>query len=92
MTVKDIKSVLNIVAAIAAFIAAAMWYRASVAIVRPTKDRGGWESAQITVEHKTTGEFDPFLTGIEQSRLNKWGALSASIAALIQGIVLLIPD
>lgn len=94
MALKSLKAVANMVAAVAALIAAVLWYRASVVIVRPqeSQDRDGWESAQLIVEHEKTGPFDPFLTNIEQSRLNKWAAAAASVAALLQGIVLLIPD
>lgn len=94
MSPKDIKAAMNIGAAIAAFVASVLWWRASIAIVRPQEsiDRDGWESAQITVEHTTTGPFDPFLTGIEQSRMNKWAAMAASLAALLQGVSLLIPE
>lgn len=94
MTSKYIRAVLNVVAAIAALVAAVLWYRASVVVVRPSEsvDRDGWVSAQITVEHEGTGPFDPFLTGIEQSRMNKWAALAASIAALLQAIALFIPE
>jgi hypothetical protein len=92
--VKTIKAILNVLAALCAFAAAVLWYKASTAIVRPTEtvDRDGWLSEQITVEHEQTGPFDPFLTGIEQSKWNKWGALAASVAAAIQGIVLMLPE
>ena len=91
---KDIKAALNGAAAFAAFAAAILWYKASTAVVRPTEsvDRDGWTSAQVTVEHEETGPFDPFLTGIEQSKWNKWGALAASAAAALQGVALLLPE
>ena len=91
---KEFKAALNIIAAIAAFAGAIFWYRASVAVVRPNRDvdSDGWYPAQIVVKHVSFGEFDPFATGIEQSRLNKLGASAASIAALLQGLALLIPD
>jgi hypothetical protein len=91
---KELKALLNGVAAFAAFAAAILWYKASTAIVRPTDslDRNGWKSAQTTVDHDKTGPFDPFLTGIEQSKWNKWGALSASAAAALQGVALLLPE
>lgn len=70
------------------------WYKASVVVVRPSggEDKDGWESAQITVSHEATGEFDPFATGIAQSKWNKWAATVAAVAAFVQGIVLLFPD
>ena len=90
----NIKAGLNIVAAVSAFIAAALWYKASVRVVRPSgrADRDGWKSAQITVSHESTGEFDPFATGIAQSKSNKRAAMAAAVSAAIQGIVLLLPD
>lgn len=89
----NIKGFLNIIAALSAFVAAALWYKASVVVVRPSsgEDKDGWESAQITVSHDSTGEFDPFATGIAQSKWNKWAATAAAVAAFVQGIVLLIP-
>lgn len=94
MDIKKIKAVLNIIAALSAFAAAALWYKASVVVVRPSggEDKDGWESAQITVSHESTGEFDPFATGIAQSKWNKWAATAAAVAAFVQGIVLLFPD
>lgn len=91
---KEVKAWLNIIAALSAFVAAALWFKASVVVVRPSggEDKDGWTSAQITVSHESTGEFDPFATGIAQSKWNKWAAAAAAFAALIQGIVLLIPD
>ena len=90
----NVKAVLNGAAALAAFAAAILWYKASSAVVRPTEslDRNGWISAQVTVDHKETGSFDPFLTGIEQSKWNKRGALAASVAAARQGVALLMPE
>lgn len=91
---KNVKAVFNAVAALSAFAAAVLWYKASTAVVRPTEsvDRNGWISAQVTVDHKETGSFDPFLTGIEQSKWNKRGAMAASVAAALQGIALLLPE
>ena len=94
MTLKEIKVVLNVAAAAAAFVAAALWWYASIVLVRPggSENRDGWMSAQITVEHESTGPFDPFLTGIKQANMNKWAAIAAGFSALLQGIGLLIPE
>lgn len=93
MTINEIKAMMNIAAAIAALIAAGLWYRASAAIVRPAddKDAARWKSAQVTIDHESTGEFDPFATAIEQSRVNKQAALAAAVAAFLQGVGLLLP-
>ena len=66
----------------------------SVVIIRPTeqRDQEGWTSAQITVQSDSMGDFDPFLTGIEQSLWNKRAATAAAFAALFQAIGLLIPE
>lgn len=93
MNLAAIKAWVNIAAAVAALVAAGLWWKASTVVVRPTEetDRDGWQSAQITVDHESTGPFDPFLTGIKQSQMNKWAAIAASLAALLQGIGLLLP-
>lgn len=90
----QIKAILNGAAALSAFVAAALWWYASIVIVRPTDsaDRDGWASAQITVEHQSTGPFDPFLTGIKQANMNKWAAIAAGLSALMQGIGLILPE
>lgn len=93
MSLLCIKTTVNVTAAIAAFLAAGLWWYASFTVVRPSygKDRDGWKSAQVVIEHESTGPFDPFLTGIQQSRFNKWAAIAAGASALMQGIGLLLP-
>lgn len=90
---QQLRAILNLIAAGAALTAAVLWYLASIAVVRPSGDKAkdGWESSQIVVDHKSTGEFDPFATAIKQSGLNKWAALAASVAAALQGVALLVP-
>ena len=94
MTLTQIKVVLNGGAAAAAFLAAALWWYASFVLVRPgtSENRDGWTSAQITVEHESTGPFDPFLTSIKQAKINKWAAIAAGFSALLQGFGLLLPE
>jgi hypothetical protein len=94
VTSTTIKASVNFASAFAAFAAALLWYKASAVIVRPKKtvNRDGWASAQITVEHESTGRFDPFLTNIEQAKWNKWAAIAASIAAALQSVGMLLPD
>lgn len=94
MTPTQWKAILNGAAAAAAFLAAALWWYASIVLVRPgdSEERDGWQSAQITVEHTSTGPFDPFLTSIKQANMNKWAAMAAGLSALLQGLGLLIPD
>ena len=82
------KSALNIGAAIAAFVAAILWWRASVVVVRPT-DTEDWT---MSIDHKGIGEFDPILTSIKQSRMNRWAAMASCLAAVLQGVALLIPE
>jgi len=91
---KCFKSTVNVVSAIAAFIAAILWYKASTVIVRPTNRDNGAEfsNAQITVIDDKLGHFDPFETGIAQSKWNKYAAMAASAAAFLQGVGLLIPE
>ena len=91
MFLNQIKAAMNMAAALSAFIAAALWWYASIVVVRPKNDadRDVLQSAQITVEHESTGPFDPFLTGIKQSRLNSWAAIAAGVSALPQVLGLL---
>ncbi len=94
MDLSCIKALINAISAIAALAAAILWYKSSVVIIRPTeqRDQEGWTSAQITVQSDSMGDFDPFLTGIEQSLWNKRAATAAAFAALFQAIGLLIPE
>lgn len=94
MTPAHIKALVNGGAALAAFVAAGLWWYASIAIVRPSNSvgRDGWSSAQITVEHESTGQFDPFLTNVKQANINKWAAIAAGFAAMLQGASLVLPD
>lgn len=94
MDYKQIKATINLLSAIAALVAAGLWWKASAVIVRPTEKigRDGWTSAQITVEHESTGPFDPFLTNIKQSQMNRYAAMAASLAAFLQSVGLFLPE
>ena len=79
--------VLNVASATAAFIAAGLWFwstRVEVEYVDPSSVNG-WIPASITFDNATGKRIDPFATGMEQARWNRWAALAASIAALCQG-------
>lgn len=81
-----IVSLLSILSALAAFAAAALWYKASIVQV-PHKDEPGPDGtypAAITVDGN-----DFIATAQEQAHWNKWGATAAALAALLQGVVLL---
>ena len=85
---------MNFGAAFVALIAAGLWWRASSVVVRPLEkvDAAGWTEEQITVTTEKIGSFDSFETQIKQSQINKWAAIAASLAALLQGVALLMPD
>lgn len=91
---QTIKAAINFTAALAAFAAAFLWWKASTVVVRPQPEKtdDGWESASVSVEHPDTGPMDPFATGIEQAKINKYAAAVAAIAALLQAVGLLIPE
>ena len=69
--------------AVAAFVAAVLWWRASTLLVVPdqTPDASGWIPASITDE---TGS-DPLASAREGSRWNAWAAIVAGVAAALQG-------
>jgi len=94
MSASNIKVIVNTLSAIAAIVAAILWYKASVVVVRPLeeRDQDGMTTLQLTINHKSTGDIDPFLTNIEQSKWSKWASIAASIAALLQAVGLLIPE
>ncbi len=91
MDLSAIKTILNFSAAVAALVASLMWWRASTVLIRPrTRDDDGWSGGQVIVSHEKFGAFDPFETGVAQSKWNAWAAMAASVAAVLQGVVLLI--
>nr|WP_141661985.1 hypothetical protein [Burkholderia ambifaria] len=88
IAVKKVVYMLNVVSAIAAFTAAGLWFwstRIEVEYVDPSSVNG-WTPASITFNNSTGKRIDPFATGIEQARWNRWAALAASVAALCQGL------
>ncbi|WP_157649457.1 hypothetical protein [Burkholderia ubonensis] len=87
-SIKQVGYVLNIVSAAAAFTAAGLWFwstRVEVEYVEPT-EVGSWIPGSITIDQGNGKRIDPFATGIEQARWNRWAALAASAAAACQGI------
>ena len=83
---------INALAALAALAAACLWFRSATARVladnKPSPD--GIESASIVVQEQGKPDIDFLATAEAQTRWNKWAALAASIAALLQclGLVL----
>lgn len=82
------KAILNIVSAVAAMVAAGLWFRSTLVKVSLSEkpDENGWISASITSEGA-----DVIATAKRQNLWNRYAAFAASVAALAQGISLLIP-
>ncbi len=84
-------TIINWLSALAALVAAFLWYRASVVSVPPASSpTTGWAPAQITVSNGTNRE-DPFATARASSRLNARAAIAAAVAAFLQGVAVLLP-
>tara|TARA_R110002096_G_scaffold48836_5_gene129210 strand:- start:678 stop:944 length:267 start_codon:yes stop_codon:yes gene_type:complete len=83
------KGIVSIVAAVFAFAAALLWFKSTVVKVPPNEkpNENGIIEASITSDGA-----DVIATARKQNHWNKLGALAASIAALAQGISLLIPS
>ena len=94
MSVQNLKLALNFAAAVAAFLAAALWWFASIATVDPKEviDAHGMTAAQITATTPKGKHYDPIKTALRQGEINKWAAISAGISAFLQGVGLLIAD
>lgn len=84
----NLKGTLSIVAAIFAMAAAIFWFMSTIVRVPPNEkaDQNGMVSASIQADGA-----DVISTARRQNYWNRWGALAASIAALAQGISLLLP-
>ena len=83
------KFLLNWVAALAAVVAALLWFRSATVEV-PTDDipdENGMFGMQITVDGS-----DFIETARQQTRWNKWAAFAAGIAAGCQAVALMIPS
>lgn len=83
---------LNVVSAIAALIAAALWFwstRVQVEYEEP-EPVNGWHGASLTVESSEGKRIDPWQTGVAQAKWNRWAAMAASVAALCQGVATLL--
>lgn len=85
----QIKGGLNIGAAIFAILAAFFWLRSTLVKISPSNqpDANGIIPASIESEGA-----DVIATAKRQNTWNKWGACAASIAALLQGVALLLPN
>lgn len=77
----------NSVSAVAALVAAYLWWKASRLTVSPDRrpNADGSYSASITYTDDSGREVDPFETAIQNGRLNAKAAMAAAIAALAQG-------
>ena len=84
------KTILTSLAALAAVIAALLWYKASASEVPHEPDRPGDKSA--VVFYNGDHRWDAIRTAELQTKWNKRAALAASIAAVLQAIALVVPD
>jgi len=85
----NVKGILSIVAAIFAMAAAILWFKSTIVKVPPNEEPD--EAGMISTSIQADGA-DVIETARMQNYWNRWGALAASIAALAQGISLLIPS
>ncbi|CAG1770639.1 hypothetical protein [Geobacter sp.] len=88
---KCFKIAINAISAIAAMVAAFLWYKASVVTVKPAEE-GVEGDFMITDEDSNNEPYDVIKTGKEQARWNKYAAIAASVAAIFQSVGLLIPE
>ena len=90
MNPQFIKSSLNLLVAVFSLIAAFLWWKASTVAVRPTDSvLDGWIGSQVTYKDDKVGHIDPIKTGLKQAEINKYAAMSASLAALFQAAALI---
>lgn len=82
------KAILNLVSASAAIVAALLWFMVTMVKIPPsdTPDKFGVMSAAIISDGS-----DVIATAKHQNCWNRYAALAATVAALTQGIALLIP-
>ncbi len=83
------KGILNIVSAVFALAAAILWFQSTVVKVQPNEMPDGKEIIEGSIDANGA---DVVATARRQNYWNRWGALAAAIAALAQGISLLIPS
>lgn len=78
--------ILNILSAIAALCAAVLWFMSTRVSVphREPEPKDGWKPATISVDYGDGKYINPFATGVLQAKWNRWAALAASAAALLQ--------
>ena len=87
--IANLKTILTALAALAAIVAALLWYKASAAEVPHDPDRLGDKSA--VVFYSGDHRWDVIRTAELQTKWNKRAALAASVAAVLQAIALIIP-
>lgn len=82
---KKIALVLNVLSALAAFIAAGLWFWSTQVTVeyRKTKKNEDWTG--VSVNYGDGREIDPFATGLAQAHWNRYAAIAAGFAAFLQG-------
>lgn len=89
MNTATIATACNFASALFAIVAAFLWYRSAIVQV-PHKDKpgpDGWHSAAIVVDSN-----DFIKTASSQALWSKRAAFAAALAALFQGIALLVPS
>lgn len=86
-----IKVAINAVSAVAAFVAALLWWVSARRVVGPNYD-GGPTGSQLVLVDSKGNEFDPAATLFAQSRWSAWAAIAAGVAAGCQGVAALLPD
>ena len=84
------KATANFLSAFFAFIAAYLWWRS--ASVRVSADDKTSADALSMIYRDAKGQVDLVGTTKRASEWNAWAAKAAAMAALLQGVGLLIPD
>jgi hypothetical protein len=78
------QSYLNLAASLFWFLSAMLWFAATCVWRRPEgKDSEGWEASVIT-----DGAKDVLGTAERQVKWNRYAAIAATLAALLQGLAL----
>lgn len=88
MDIKTAVVVLNGGSAAFAFVAAALWF-SSTWVTRkhvPKIDANGWTEAAVIERDSKGRHIDPFASAKAQGTWNRWAALAAGVAALLQGL------
>jgi hypothetical protein len=88
MSMAAVKTICNFVAAIAALVAAYFWFKSTVTQIphQDKPDLDGTYPEAIVVDGNNFIE-----TALVQVKWSKWAACASAVAALFQGIALLLP-